>query len=588
MASVFRRDGCWYLRVKDATGRWTKIRVEGAKTKTEAKRLAAELDRRNERQRLGLDQLPPDDGGGTLRELLEWWLAEVSAGTPSHEWAERTVRGHLLTHEIAALPLAAVTPERIEGLLLSKAKGLGPQTLNHLRAFLSRAFSAARKIGRWAGPNPAAEVQKRRVPRRAPDFLRVEEVPAVLRALDSRWRALFATAIFTGLRKGELAALAKSDVDLASRLLTVRYSWDRDSTKGGHADVIPIAAEAAPWLELAIRASPSELVFPGAGGEMMRRDVKLQSILRRALGRAGIVTGYGHVCRARVNADGKRDPSAKRCKHVEAAPDDAPRRCPTHGDRLWPKPRVRPIRFHDLRHTTASLLLMSGADLIAVQRVLRHEDPKTTAQTYGHLVPGYLKSQVDRLRFGVRPEGTSAPAADVPVTTEAPSAAAVNAGPFVPVVSPTARPQTPRAGAAEENSQRIRPSRLERRTGFEPATPSLGSHAPVRPTVTSASQPAGTSRAGGPPGVQRSQPFSAVAKDFVPVVSPSPSVRVLTGGAERLLSVRQVAERLGVCTAVVYRLVERGELPHVRVSNAVRIAPADLAAFVARRAPSAK
>jgi excisionase family DNA binding protein len=48
-----------------------------------------------------------------------------------------------------------------------------------------------------------------------------------------------------------------------------------------------------------------------------------------------------------------------------------------------------------------------------------------------------------------------------------------------------------------------------------------------------------------------------------------------------LLSVKEVAVRLGVCTATVYGLVERGELAHVRVANAIRVAPADLAAFIA-------
>jgi excisionase family DNA binding protein len=52
---------------------------------------------------------------------------------------------------------------------------------------------------------------------------------------------------------------------------------------------------------------------------------------------------------------------------------------------------------------------------------------------------------------------------------------------------------------------------------------------------------------------------------------------------EKLLTVREVATQLGVCTALVYRLVDSGELEHVRVSNAIRIPPAALAALHARR-----
>ena len=65
--------------------------------------------------------------------------------------------------------------------------------------------------------------------------------------------------------------------------------------------------------------------------------------------------------------------------------------------------------------------------------------------------------------------------------------------------------------------------------------------------------------------------------------SPGPRapLRALEGGAGRLLTVREAAERLAVSTATVYALCDRGELPHVRIGNAIRIAPADLAAYVA-------
>jgi excisionase family DNA binding protein len=85
--------------------------------------------------------------------------------------------------------------------------------------------------------------------------------------------------------------------------------------------------------------------------------------------------------------------------------------------------------------------------------------------------------------------------------------------------------------------------------------------------------------------VQPSQPVAGSHKAFAaPVLQgAAPArLRVLPGATERLLTVREVAERLGVCTSTVYGLCERGDLPHVRVSNAIRIRPTDLDAFLAR------
>jgi len=54
------------------------------------------------------------------------------------------------------------------------------------------------------------------------------------------------------------------------------------------------------------------------------------------------------------------------------------------------------------------------------------------------------------------------------------------------------------------------------------------------------------------------------------------------------LTVAEVAETLGVCRATVYALCERSELAHVRVSNAIRVGPADLAAFLERQRPGCR
>jgi excisionase family DNA binding protein len=66
------------------------------------------------------------------------------------------------------------------------------------------------------------------------------------------------------------------------------------------------------------------------------------------------------------------------------------------------------------------------------------------------------------------------------------------------------------------------------------------------------------------------------------------STRLLPGGGDaevptELLSVREAAKHLGMCTATVYRLCRDSALPHVRILNAIRIVPADLREFVAAR-----
>ena len=80
-----------------------------ARTKTEARRIATEFEQKAERQRLGLEARLSEDGGGTLAELLRWWLDTCSINSPSHASNVSQVTRHLLPSSLAALPLTAVT-----------------------------------------------------------------------------------------------------------------------------------------------------------------------------------------------------------------------------------------------------------------------------------------------------------------------------------------------------------------------------------------------------------------------------------------------------------------------------------------------
>jgi integrase len=448
MASVLKRGKSWYAKFRDASGRW-RMRATTAQTKAEAKRLASDLERQAERRRLGLEPLPADEAT-TLGDLLRWWEKTYFELSPAYAKSRGTFRRHLLESDFAKTAVREVTTGRVEQFIQAKTRELSPQTVNHVRGFLCRVFSAARRAGK-VSQNPVLDVERRRVPKRLPSYLAAEEVPLVLLALRERWRPLFATAIYSGLRKGELAGLRKSDVDFTGRLINVCRSYGRDTTKGGRAEAVPIASELLPYLEAAIKRSPSELVFPNEDGSMMKEEASLQERLQSALARAGIVTGYVHVCRR------------KGCGHSERAADAELRRCPKCAMKLWPRPHVRKIRFHDLRHTTATLLMMAGANPAAVQRILRHSDPRITTEVYGHLAPEYLRKEIDLLSF-TRP---------LPDDRERGSCARRDPFGALVVQGPNAAP----LGSSRESREPLEMQGLllERETGLGPATLGLGS-----------------------------------------------------------------------------------------------------------------
>ena len=159
-------------------------------------------------------------------------------------------------------------------------------------------------------------------------------------------------------------------MDLANRDINITRSYEYDSTKGNREDKLPIPESLVPFLRAAIAASPNELVFPTTDGRMFSRDTKLNFVVRRGLARAGVVIGYDHICR--------RPGCGYRVRHQDAEP----RWCPDCEMKLWLRAIPKRTRFHDLRHTTATLLLKEGVPMGVVQKILRHSDITVTEGTY--------------------------------------------------------------------------------------------------------------------------------------------------------------------------------------------------------------
>src|SRR2546428_12041208 len=152
MASVYDKAGKWYLRWKGPDGRW-RDQVSTARSKTEARRLAGELERRAERQRLGLEPLPTDSSM-TLGQLCDWWLRERCPKSSAYRERSR-LRRHVMETALGALPLTAVPAARIEERQREMERaGLARSYLNGFRRGVPTGFAPPRRDGPWTARNP--------------------------------------------------------------------------------------------------------------------------------------------------------------------------------------------------------------------------------------------------------------------------------------------------------------------------------------------------------------------------------------------------------------------------------------------------
>jgi integrase len=619
VANPILKSGAWYFHYRPWTGPWRREKMGPARgadaphglTRLEARRLNAEKQAREDRIRRGLEPPPTVNEDRTLGELLLWWLDHrVGEETRKHiggairkhivDWHPEILPGHsgwperladlrtrLSEEQITALlekarehqavvigkmPPGNVTSGKVDGYLHAKeAEGLAPGTVNHLRSWIRTAYNAAIRAERYHGKNPVTKegVTVRVVPEREHEFFREEWVSLIIEHVARQHSNLVAVSFYEGWRKGEAFGLFKTDVDLDRGDIVVRRSHRRSTTKGKKEKRIPIHPEAVPYLLDAMAMSPCELVFvhPDRDGNPVRyrEDFKLALIMRAAMRRAGVgVLGYSHVCR--------------RCQHREESQDGLQRYCPVcvtkagRGVKLYPHTLVAPMRFHDVRHTTASLLAMKGATAVAIQRFLRHSDPKMT-EKYMHLAPGFLRDEIGRLSFPAR-AGSESP------SDEPARAAGGIVGDFGTPLSPAvsgAMPISSDASAIREKNQIVG---LVGATGFEPATPCPpGPHQNVARGLTP------SNALDSPRFPSRTDSYAAHAdprdrRGFGTGLS-RPAGPQLQSVAQGWLTVKDAARHLGVCAATVYKLVDAGAFPVSRLlKNVIRIDPADLAAYV--------
>ena len=304
-----------------------------------------------------------EDGGETspattpkVSEYLHSWLSESRSSLKvlSYGRYELSVRRHLAP-AFSDVTLSSLSPSLIQRFYQSKLeKGLSPRSVIHLHEALRRALNRAVALGLLA-TNPCAGVQLPRAPRTTMQPFTREEAVRFLRAVrGSRFEALFVLAITTGMRRGELLGLRWQDVDLERARVRVSRSYVAWSSRGGGDTYVePKSAGSRRAIDLT----------PTAVEALSRHE-------RRTKGSG--LWGQDRPVFSSGSGDTPVNPGNLTSRHFK----------PILGRAGLPD-----IRFHDLRHTCATLLLGQGVHPKYVQTLLGHATIAMTLDLYSHWMP---------------------------------------------------------------------------------------------------------------------------------------------------------------------------------------------------------
>jgi integrase len=258
---------------------------------------------------------------------------------------------------LGRLKLTALTPAHVRGLYREKLDGgLSPRTVHYAHVTLNKALKQAVSDG-LIPRNVCEAVKPARPQKREIAPLSPEQARRFLEACrGERLEALFVLAVHTGMRQGELLGLHWENVDLEAGTLRVRRTLAQ--TNDGPMLSAPKSAKSRRRIKLA-----------GAAVGALTRHRATQNAERLRLG--GFWEDRGLVFPNRNG--GFLSPYLL---------TDGPLKRPLE------RAGLPPIRFHDLRHTCATILLSRGVHAKLVQELLGHATISITLDTYSHVLPG--------------------------------------------------------------------------------------------------------------------------------------------------------------------------------------------------------
>lgn len=357
--SIFKRaDGSWCSRIeigRDANGKRLRRDIYG-KTK---KAVTDELTRLQSQKLAG--SLVPNEQT-TFGDFLDWWLNDVAGITVRAKtlaWYRQVVATHIKS-KLGTVRLQKLTAAHVQSLIAEMARdGKSARMRQIVFAVLHRSLVVALRQG-MVSRNVSEAIDRPTIPKHEIKPLDGDQSAAFLRAADGeRLEALYVLALSTGMRQGEMFGLEWNDIDLKAGTLMVRrtlvemdgkFSTNEPKTdKGRRLIELPQIAIDALWAHLSQQMTEGQaenpLVFTDRDGKPLRRSNVTQRSFRPILTKAGLPT----------------------------------------------------VRFHDLRHSSATLLLAAGIHPKVVQERLGHSEVSMTLDIYSHTIPSMGREAAGKL-----------------------------------------------------------------------------------------------------------------------------------------------------------------------------------------------
>jgi integrase len=345
--SIFRRkDGLWVAQVS----------VQGKKISKYSKSQSVCRDWLRKTKAQVEDGLTFSGAQISVSEFLSEWLIlnETSVRPKTSDQYKQIVRQHIVP-DLGMIKMKDLNPRQIQALYSKKLEnGTSARSVILIHAVLRRALNHALKLG-MIGRNPAMAVIRPKFKRKEMNILTDSQVRVLLSAASStRFEAIYWLAVTTGLRQGELIGLKWSDLDWVNRRLRIQRQVQR------------------------IRGS---LVFSEPKTAAGRRVI--------ALGMATIQVLKNHQ---NLQLGEIRDAGVLWKENDLIFPSTIgtpmdPSNLYHHFKHLLKELSLPNVRFHDLRHTAATLMLQQGTHPKIVQERLGHADISMTLNTYSHVLP---------------------------------------------------------------------------------------------------------------------------------------------------------------------------------------------------------